>query len=481
MKSLISIKESKYNVISYALEGHKLKEFWHVKVCTESESEPRFKNMLYRIAGVNFPSPTIKIIDSGDTPSNFRIQTIVTDNTTDCKLGFNTLVISNVDVDSIFNATVNKEDFIPLKIIHYAGFDQISEVSIPITLNASFSKNITRVSESILGVVLDFSNNNSTLIQPSIVFPSIRPLDSRDTTNIMLVKYLIYSLIRKIHTFFTIHVAKQNMWKVAYRKRNDKNGSIEIKVITNPKNHFQADPFLLEHNGETYLFIERIKVGSKGKIVCYKIDDVGHHFIGTVLENVEHLSFPFIFQNEGTIYMIPETLQSRDIKLYKCTRIPDKWELVRTLKDNIEAVDTIVVPSKGMLFLILSEDRLNCGELSSCLQIYSLDNLLSDELIPHPMNPILVDPRAGRNAGLVFFEDSIYRIAQSQGFNTYGKSIAAFRILNITREDYAEVLDEEFTAKINSFGLMGHHYSQSEYFLALDFRKKLKSPLSVNL
>jgi hypothetical protein len=477
MNNLISIKESRYNLISYALKGHKLEEFGRIEVRTMSETGTRFKKMLYRIAGVNFLFPKTRTLDSSETTSNFKVQAVVTENTSDCELGFNTLVISNVDLDSIFFATVTKEDFIPLKIAHYAGFDLISEVSIPITLNASFSKNIARVSKTILGVVLDFSNNNSTLIQPSIVFSSIRPIDSRDTSHLMLIKYLVHSLFRKTHTFVTIHVAKRNMWKIAYGKRNDKNGSIRFTEIKNPKNHFQADPFVLEHNGETYLFIERIKVGSKGKIVCYKIDDSGYHFLGTVLENAEHLSFPFIFQNEESIYMIPETSQSRDIKLYKCTRIPDKWELVRTLRIDIEAVDTVVVPSKGRLFLILSEDRLNCGELSSCLQIYSLENLLSDELIPHPMNPILVDPRAGRNAGLVFFEDSIYRIAQSQGFNTYGKSVAAFRILNITREDYAEVLDEEFTTKINSFGLMGHHYSQSDNFLALDFRTKAKPPI----
>src|SRR5438552_18843304 len=68
-----------------------------------------------------------------------------------------------------------------------------------------------------------------------------------------------------------------------------------------------------------------------GKISCAEVRDGGLGEPLAVLERPYHLSYPCVFRDGGTWYMIPESASAGTIELYRCTRFPDLWQFDRVL------------------------------------------------------------------------------------------------------------------------------------------------------
>ena len=62
-----------------------------------------------------------------------------------------------------------------------------------------------------------------------------------------------------------------------------------------------------------------------------------------ILEKDYHLSYPFVFEDNNEIFMIPESKENKTIDLYKCIDFPYKWKHEKTLINNIMAVDATVL------------------------------------------------------------------------------------------------------------------------------------------
>ena len=75
-----------------------------------------------------------------------------------------------------------------------------------------------------------------------------------------------------------------------------------------------------------------------------------------ILSDKFHFSYPFIYEENGEIYMIPETYQSGFIKLYKCIQFPNKWVFVKDLVE-IPGIDTTIIPIDGRPLLITNDER----------------------------------------------------------------------------------------------------------------------------
>ena len=87
---------------------------------------------------------------------------------------------------------------------------------------------------------------------------------------------------------------------------------------------FQADPFLFSHGGRTWMFFEDFPHATrKGVIAVCEIDASGHPGAPrVVLEEPFHLSYPFVFEHDGEIYMLPETAAAGCIRLYHADPFP---------------------------------------------------------------------------------------------------------------------------------------------------------------
>src|ERR1051326_8402454 len=97
-------------------------------------------------------------------------------------------------------------------------------------------------------------------------------------------------------------------WCLLVRKRRFTPGSRAqpdgYQPMLPPRDRFYADPCLVTHAGEDFLFFEEYRyVRSLGSIACMTLDSNGNPTRQTVvLERRYHLSFPFVFSWSGTMW-----------------------------------------------------------------------------------------------------------------------------------------------------------------------------------
>ena len=206
-----------------------------------------------------------------------------------------------------------------------------------------------------------------------------------------------------------------------------------------PPGRFLADPFVWQHEGKTFCLVEDYSFREKkGRISSFQIDKQGITQPEAVLEEPFHLSFPYLFEFDGTIYMCPECCESRQIRLYRSIHFPRKWEFVKAIMTDVSASDTMIFENGGRWWMLTNLERTGRGDYRSELYLFSADSPVSESWVPHPANPIKIDPAGARNAGLLRDGDKLYRAGQVQGFDQYGVSIRLFEICSLSLEDYRE-------------------------------------------
>ena len=118
-----------------------------------------------------------------------------------------------------------------------------------------------------------------------------------------------------------------------------------FSLVRSPLDRFWADPFILKRNNTYYLFVEEyIYSLERGRIACLTLDNqqkIKENQL--ILDKPYHLSYPFIFEYDNNLYMIPESSQNKTIDLYRCGKFPATWVFEKTLINNITAFDTTVV------------------------------------------------------------------------------------------------------------------------------------------
>lgn len=247
------------------------------------------------------------------------------------------------------------------------------------------------------------------------------------------------------------------------------------KQLIPPQGTYWADPLAFEREGKTYLFVEEyIRETKRGRIVCLTLDEnakVTSHQVA--LERPYHLSYPFIFEHRGGIYMIPETASRRAIEVYRCENFPDRWEFVTTLMDNVYAVDTTLLNHGGRWWLFANMLTEKGASSWDELYLFSSDDPLSKDWAPHPLNPIISDARLARPAGPFFTLDGkLYRPSQDSS-QRYGYAVNLNRVDVLTESDYAETCVEKILPQ--SGFLTTHTYSRAGGWVFTDgVTRKLK-------
>lgn len=250
------------------------------------------------------------------------------------------------------------------------------------------------------------------------------------------------------------------------------------QVVPTGSDRFYADPFLFEHRGQLVLFVEEYRYtdpNKKGIISCLQWDGKAFTNPRVVLERPYHLSYPFVFEADGEIYMIPETSQNRTVELYRATHFPDQWELDTVLLDNLCAVDATLHfhEDRWWMFTNIAE----CGASSwDELAIFYADHF-KGPWVPHPMNPVKSDARSARPAGKLFYHQGrLLRPAQdcSKG---YGGSVVLCEVTRLTPDQYEETVIQTLTPDLlpsSSHGL--HTLNRSQGFVVLDGKTVIPKP-----
>lgn len=210
--------------------------------------------------------------------------------------------------------------------------------------------------------------------------------------------------------------------------------------LTPPKDRFWADPHIVQRDGAYYLFIEEfLHATKKGHISVLEMDESGLWKPPVkVLEQDCHLSYPFVFEWCGKYYMVPESGGKRTIDLYEGTDFPYQWELKQTLMRDIKAVDTTLLHHAGKwwLFTAMAENEAAAPNVE--LFLFSSDELIDGQWVPHPQNPIVSDVKRARSAGAILKQDGkLFRPSQdcSRG---YGYGFDLNEIVLLTESEYCE-------------------------------------------
>lgn len=293
----------------------------------------------------------------------------------------------------------------------------------------------------------------------------------------ILLKYCIKILIPKI--FFKmiskILSPKVDRWSVAYALHNNFSKSLwRYKEIKNPIGRFLADPFVFQKDAADYIFVEDFFYSDgKGRISAIKISDESYKFLGVVLEEDFHLSFPFIFTHEDQVYMIPESSENKDIRLYKCEKFPSKWTLEKILMSDVSAADTMIFFKNNIWFMLTNIDSANCGDHNSELHVFYTTNFNSNSWKPiNPTNPIIFDSLRSRNGGMFSHKGVTYRVNQIQAKGRYGKSFAINKIHEISENEFIEEKISEVSANFKDGIVATHGFSANEKVAAVDYARE---------
>jgi hypothetical protein len=302
--------------------------------------------------------------------------------------------------------------------------------------------------------------------------------------SLILIKYLFKVLFPIITKKFIKKFFKNTtmVWSVAYKK-NMKNENILInskqiqkfKEIANPNNRFLADPFIFNFEKKDIIFVEDYSFKkNKGSISAIEITGDKEKFFNDILEENFHLSFPFIFQNNNDVYMIPETSMINEIRIYKCVKFPTNWKLEKILMKNVSAADTILIKKNSTWYMLTNICSSNIGDHQSELHIFYSDNFLSQNWKPIQQgNPVIFDSDKARNGGIFYINDKLYRVNQIHGKAQYGKSFGINEIINLTKNSFIEKRVKNINPNFKKKIIGTHHFSSNLAYSVIDYAKKI--------
>ena len=137
-----------------------------------------------------------------------------------------------------------------------------------------------------------------------------------------------------MNKLFKLLFKPNNIWSIGLYSLNNYSFDISfnkiIKVFNTKKFtlskkrvHTFADPFLISHNDELFIFMETQSIGENGKIKAYKTKDLkSFEDLGIILKEDYHLSYPYVFKNKSEFFLIPESQKANEINLYKFKNFP---------------------------------------------------------------------------------------------------------------------------------------------------------------
>lgn len=247
--------------------------------------------------------------------------------------------------------------------------------------------------------------------------------------------------------------------------------SPDLEWIKEDSVEYAADPFVSVINRQVYIFYEELNFWKgKGQLNIIKDLDFGTKRKISGIEPADiHLSYPYIFKSDSSLYCIPETSASKEVGLYLIDAENEmNFKKVRTLISGEHFVDTSMVHYGNKFWLFTS-----ISQRPKQLYIYYSDSL-DKQFVPHISNPIPVCSYESRGAGDMFIVDNaLYRPTQNPT-NRYGGSIMINKVEQLSEEIYRQKFEFEIQPQSPySKGL--HNISFAEDLIVLDGKRTISS------
>lgn len=237
-----------------------------------------------------------------------------------------------------------------------------------------------------------------------------------------------------------------------------------------PPDRFWADPFVVHRKGRTVVFFENASVATGiGHISVIEMNADGEFGPpADVLQRPYHLSYPFVFEWNDELYMIPESAENESIELYRCMDFPGQWEYVRHLMANVEAYDATLLRHDGLWWMFANIREHEGASTWDELCLFYAEDPVASQWTPHPMNPIVSDTRFARPAGRIFPDSGrLLRPSQNSTFR-YGYALNIMEILELTTSRYAERLLKSYEPNWHRSIKAVHTYSRGDGLTFID-------------
>lgn len=257
----------------------------------------------------------------------------------------------------------------------------------------------------------------------------------------------------------------------------------QLTPLYPPADCFWADPFLWSKDGRYFIFFEDFPYATwRGIISVIEIDEQGKQISEPrpVLEEAYHLSYPFLFEYDGQLYMMPEKCSQKRVDIYRCDDFPHRWSQVSTVIDNLKIVDSTLFEHDGKwwLFAAAKQGRVRINE--SLFAFYA-DSPLSNTWTPHPLNPLVRNLTCGRPAGRIYRnpQGQLLRPAQDC-LRRYGYGVHLQEITQLTTTAYQEqTVWSGFAPDINNTWRAMHHLDHHKGMMVMDAQRLLPMVESV--
>ena len=267
-------------------------------------------------------------------------------------------------------------------------------------------------------------------------------------------------------------VAYHDQWGLAVRMHPGSStpepAMHRYKFLLPPQDRFWADPFPVTYRGRHHVFVEELPYSTnKGHITALELDAPGRvSSTQKVLELEHHLSYPFVFEWEGSHFMVPESGARRRVELYRADDFPGGWRPEQVLLEGLYAVDATLEQVDGTWWMFANvgaEGTWNYDEL----HIFHAPSPRGP-WSPHRGNPVKSDARCARPAGRLFrWNGHLYRPAQDCS-GAYGAAIVINRVLRLTTTEYREVAVSRLEPKWQPNLLGTHTINAADGFSVVD-------------
>jgi hypothetical protein len=196
---------------------------------------------------------------------------------------------------------------------------------------------------------------------------------------------------------------------------------------------YAADPFAVNINGHMHLYYEELNFW-KGKGEIMMMDAM--HFknkkkVNGIMKNSIHLSYPYLFTADDSLYCIPETASAKQVALYQIdAENPSKFKKIKVILEGQAFVDSSIIYFQNKYWLFTSVS----GKQGELYVFYS--DTLEDSFKAHSLNPINVASNVSRSAGRLFIVGKKLYMPSQNPEICYGGSVMINEITTITETDF---------------------------------------------
>lgn len=221
----------------------------------------------------------------------------------------------------------------------------------------------------------------------------------------------------KLRFLKTLGIPYRDEWEIAIREKQNtslfEGNTKEFFVIRNSQRYWAADPFIFKYNGRNYLFAELFdRFEDKGVLGVAKIVNGRVKQFKVFMRQPWHLSYPCVWEDNGHIYLMPESYQAKKVFLYEAVRFPMEWRLIKEIvSEEYALVDTTPIKLESSVHFYTTKARLP-GEP----RMDSLYEIIQD----NTLQMIIEKSLQVRPAGGFFKSKDVWIRPSQNGTKTYG-------------------------------------------------------------